>query len=189
MLRIRCRSSLLLGTEHKAGMCWSLPNISSSAPLYKQSKCSGLGPLPRVKGRRGSFWSSKAIEEKEEAKKQFILFLNTSAELVKAVIYACIYVCVCARVCKQVFPVLPDMRFTPPCRYFIASEIPVFIFHVLCLCFMFMDHDAERTGCGPLYLHRFPRGDSSLVDRYTCKSRPGSDKFLHRKCLDSLHIH
>lgn len=92
MLRIQCFSTPLPRTEHITGMCWSLPNISSSAPLYKQSECSGLGPRTRVKGKRGAICSSRAIEEKEEVKKLFILFLYTSAE---CACICCLWLCVC----------------------------------------------------------------------------------------------
>lgn len=50
-----------------------LPNISASAALYKQPKGSGLGPLPRVKGRRGHSAAARRL-------KRVSLFLFASPE-------------------------------------------------------------------------------------------------------------
>ena len=113
-------------------MCWSLPNISSSAPLYKQSKCSGSSPLPRVKGGRGAVCGSKAIDEKKEVKTE-----QSWAELVFcACINVRVYVCVCVRVCVGVLHVRSCFRHYLKCRYSITSKIPVFICHFLCLLIM-----------------------------------------------------
>lgn len=68
MLRIHSCSSLLLGTRHKAGMYWSLRNISSSAPLYKQSVFFGSALFSHVKGKiRGSDEASPPLVHSSRA--------------------------------------------------------------------------------------------------------------------------
>lgn len=79
-----------------------------------------------MKGRRGVFYSSGEIDE-EQQRQHFILFLHQSRAGLSYLM------CVCTSVLhvSKVFPVLPEVRFTPACKYFITSEIPVFIFQDL----------------------------------------------------------
>lgn len=129
----------------------------------------------------GCFVSARRLKRRRRTSSLFSSYTPKQSRVYIYTVYIYVYVCVW----EQVFFELPEVRFIPACRYFITSEIPDFIFHVLA----YIYRPWRRKDFRLLYLHRFPHGDSSQVGRYTCKSHPYSDKFLHRMCLDSLHIH